>query len=245
MSVNIAVNGRFEGRRITGVERYASEILRCLGTKVRVVKPRQRLRGLRGHLWEQFLLPALISRDGLLWSPANTGPLVLSKQVVTIQDLSPIEHPEWFRGDFAAWYRLFLPVLARRVRQVLVPSQYVRRRIEARFGLTNISVTSAGVDGAFFHPHALQNIYELPEKYILFVGSLRASQESGCIVKCLGHDKQRLHKYLADHRGGCRPGISECKFAIRHRAHPLSGIHSRGIFAWTVCRRDSFRAALP
>jgi glycosyltransferase involved in cell wall biosynthesis len=172
MSVNIAVNGRFEGRRVTGVERYASEILRCLAAQVRVVKPRHRLWGLRGHMWEQLLLPFLVSKKEVLWSPANTGPLVLANQVATIQDLSPLEHPEWFRADFAAWYRLFLPILAKRVRQVVVPSQYVRRRIEARFGVKNITVTSAGVDGTFFHPHAVQNKYELPEKYILFVGSL-------------------------------------------------------------------------
>jgi glycosyltransferase involved in cell wall biosynthesis len=172
MTVNVVVNGRFEGRRITGVERYASEILRCLGKRVRVVKPRHTLRGLRGHLWEQFLLPFLVSKNEVLWTPANSGPLALSNQIATIHDLSPLEHPEWFRADFAAWYRLFLPILAKRVRQILVSSRYVKHMIEVRFGVKNVIVTSAGVDSNFFRPNAQQEKYELPERYILFLGSL-------------------------------------------------------------------------
>jgi glycosyltransferase involved in cell wall biosynthesis len=172
MPQNIAVNGRFEGRRITGVERYATEILRCLGDQVRIIKPRPGLRGLRGHLWEQFLLPFLVSKNEILWSPANSGPLAVTHQVATIQDLSPLEHPEWFRADFAAWYRLFLPILASRVRRVLVSSHYVKKMMEMRLGVKNAFVTSAGVDGKFFHPNARQKEYELPERYILFLGSL-------------------------------------------------------------------------
>jgi glycosyltransferase involved in cell wall biosynthesis len=172
MSVTIAVNGRFEGRRISGVERYAAEILRCLGERVRVIRPQHRLRGLRGHLWEQFVLPFLISKNEVLWSPANSGPLVVSRQIATIQDISPIDHPEWFRAEFAAWYRLFLPILAKRVRRVLVSSEYVRKMIEVRLGVKNVFVTSAGVDRNFFHPNANQSRYDLPDKYVLFLGSL-------------------------------------------------------------------------
>lgn len=171
-SVNIVVNGRFEGRRISGVERYASEILRCLGDQVRVVRPRNKLRGVRGHLWEQFMLPFLVPKNEVLWSPANSGPLAVSNQIATIHDLSPLEHPEWFRADFAAWYRLFLPILAKRIRRILVPSNYVKQTIEARLGVRNVIVTSEGVDGIFFNPNARQDRYDLPESYILFLGSL-------------------------------------------------------------------------
>ena len=171
-SVNIVVNGRFEGRRISGVERYASEILRCLGDQVRVVRPRNKLRGVRGHLWEQFMLPFLVPKNEVLWSPANSGPLAVSNQIATIHDLSPLEHPEWFRADFAVWYRLFLPMLAKRVRRVLASSNYVKRKIEARLGVKNVIVTSEGVDVNFFNPNARQDKYDLPESYILFLGSL-------------------------------------------------------------------------
>ena len=35
--MNVAVNGRFLARPITGVERYASELLRCLPGEARLV----------------------------------------------------------------------------------------------------------------------------------------------------------------------------------------------------------------
>ena len=60
MPGEVVVNGRFEGRRLTGVERYASELVRCLGARVSEIRPSQTMTGLRGHLWEQFWLPRIL-----------------------------------------------------------------------------------------------------------------------------------------------------------------------------------------
>ncbi len=80
---DVVVNGRFLDRPITGVERYAGEIMRRLDGRIRVCRPPDGATGARGHLWEQMWLPRLV--DGaLLWSPANTGPMVVSRQVVTV-----------------------------------------------------------------------------------------------------------------------------------------------------------------
>src|SRR5687768_11764471 len=98
----VVVNGRFLARRVTGVERYGREILQCIRNHSKLEStPRQ---GWRGHAWEQFILPARLSQNSALWSPANTGPLIVQRQALTIHDLSPLEHPEWFHASFAAWY---------------------------------------------------------------------------------------------------------------------------------------------
>jgi hypothetical protein len=55
--MSCVVNGRFLSRQVTGVERYAGEILRCLGEKPRIVRPRRALQGAGGHFWEQIVLP--------------------------------------------------------------------------------------------------------------------------------------------------------------------------------------------
>jgi hypothetical protein len=115
---DIVINGRFLSRRITGVERYGREILRYVGGRCRVEKTQAN--GMIGHAWEQFILPRKLKPDSILWSPANTGPLIVRNQAVTIQDLSVLEHPEWFQPSFAAWYHLFLPILAKRVKVVFV-----------------------------------------------------------------------------------------------------------------------------
>jgi len=172
------VNGRFLARRVTGVERYGREILRCMG---RIPAPSSgegyqvestHRQGWMGHAWEQFILPAKLHQHSVLWSPANTGPLMIRNQALTIHDLSPIEHPEWFRKSFSTWYRLFLPILAKRVLRIFTPSEYVKKKVEQRFAVKDVMVTPNGVDHAIFRPGAKQNQFDLPEYYVLFVGSL-------------------------------------------------------------------------
>jgi glycosyltransferase involved in cell wall biosynthesis len=170
MSREILVNGRFLSRRVTGVERHGREILSLMGDEYRL--ERTQANGWRGHLWEQFHLPRQVKQNSILWSPANTGPLVVANQALTLHDLSPLEHPGWFQKSFATWYRLFLPILIRRARVVFTPSMYVKDKICRRFGIDNIVVTPNGVDRFKFHPVAKQEKYDLPKKYVLFVGTL-------------------------------------------------------------------------
>ena len=182
MTRDIIVNGRFLSRRVTGVERYGREIISLF--QVNYWLDLTRANGVAGHAWEQFILPAKLwtqtqkrttafKNDSILWSPANTGPLMVRNQALTIHDLSPLEHPEWFRKSFAMWYRLFLPILAKRVRIVFTPSDYVKQKVTKRFGIKNVTITPNGVNISIFQPDAQQNSFELPEKYILFVGSLQ------------------------------------------------------------------------
>ena len=92
---------------------------------------------------------------------------------MTIHDLSPLEHPEWFNRRYSTWYRLLLPTLAKRVRVVFTPSEHVKQKVMNRFGAKDVIVTPNGVDNSFFHPNAKQTIFESPQKYILFVGSIQ------------------------------------------------------------------------
>lgn len=172
--MSVMVNGRFLKREITGVERYGTEILRCLQDRLQVMPPGRWWRGIGGHLWEQLVLPRQLQSTDLLWSPANTGPLIVHRQVLTLHDISPLEHPSWFTPAFASWYRLFLPVLLRTVRRVVVSSNYMRQKLLSRFALSDerVSVAPGGVDCSIFHPSAVQNL-DLPARYVLFVGSLQ------------------------------------------------------------------------
>lgn len=171
MPRDIVVNGRFLARRVTGNERYAREIMRCFKSDYRVEQTRAQ--GVFGHAWEQFILPTKLKRDSVLWSPANSGPLLVQNQALTIHDLSPLEHPEWFTASYSVWYRLFLPILAKRVRVIFVPSKYVKEKVIKRFGVKNVIVTPNGVDTSVFHPDVKQSAIEFPTKYILFLGSIQ------------------------------------------------------------------------
>jgi hypothetical protein len=146
--VSIVVNARFLARRVTGVERYARAIAVRLGPDIQLAHPP--IEGAAvGHLWEQCGLPAQRRATDLLWSPANTGPVAVRRQVVTIHDVSPIDHPEWFHPRFAAWYRQLMPRLARRA--VLTVSELSRGRIAAPLGMdpAKIDVIPCAVDALF------------------------------------------------------------------------------------------------
>jgi len=171
MTGDVIINGRFLSRQITGVERYGRELIPFFRGGYRVEKTRRN--GLAGHAWEQFVLPMKLTSNSVLWSPANTGPLFVRNQALTIHDLSPLEHPEWYRKSFATWYRLILPILIKRVRVIFTPSQYVKQKVMKRFAVKNVVITPNGVDTTRFYPEAWQSSHDLPEKFILFVGSLQ------------------------------------------------------------------------
>ena len=177
----IVVNGRFLSRRITGVERHGREILSLIGSRCRVEEMRRN--GITGHAWEQFILPARLTSSSVLWSPANTGPLMVPNQALTIHDLSPLEHPEFFIKSFSMWYRLFLPVLVKQVRAIFTPSRYVQRKVMERFGIENVIVTPNGVNTACFFPGARHRLQGLPHRYILFVGSLQPRKNLQTLLK--------------------------------------------------------------
>lgn len=199
--MNVVVNGRFLERRITGVERYGREILSRLGNRpvlsedegTRVVRSRGWLGGVRGHLWEQLALAGQVGPDEVLWSPANTGPLNVENQVLTLHDISPLEHPEWFRPAFAHWYRLFLPILVRRVRRVVTSSEYTRGKLLRRFGLPagKVTVVPGGVGTTTFHPGASSRL-ELPPRYALFVGSLQPRKNLARLLDAWGRMKNAV-----------------------------------------------------
>lgn len=181
MTHKIVVNGRFLSRRVTGVERHGREILRHIGSVSRLERTSQN--GLLGHAWEQFILPRRLKGESVLWSPANTGPLSAKRQALTIHDLSVLEHREWFQASFAIWYFLFVPILARRARVLFTPSEYVQRKLARRFGRQDVVVTPNGVDVSIFCPGAKQSQYQLPARYVLFVGTLEPRKNLKALLR--------------------------------------------------------------
>ena len=171
MAREIIVNGRFLSRRVTGVERYGRSILQYMGNHARIESAQ--LKGIAGHAWEQTVLPTKLNPNSILWSPANTGPLHVQNQALTIHDLSPLEHPKWFTKNFAQWYEYMLPKLIKQVKIVFTPSEYVKRKVTEHFNINNVIVTPNGILTSMFSPRASQLIPNLPQKYILFVGSIQ------------------------------------------------------------------------
>ena len=141
------INGRFLAQRRTGVQRYAYEIVRHLdellaaghpltrGLRMELLVPpdatepidlnaiRVRETGwLRGHCWEQVVLPA--KARGPLLNLCNTGPLAKSNQLVCIHDLNTRVCPESYSRAFRTLYGVLMPTLGRTARRIVTVSQY-------------------------------------------------------------------------------------------------------------------------
>ena len=178
MALAPCVNLRTLGYRVTGVQRYLLGLLPHMPSELESIKPSRALQGMKGHLWEQLYLPTQLQRR-LLWSPANTGPIGVSRQVLTVHDLASLDHPEWFERKFALWYATVLPHLVRRVRAIITVSHFSKERIVRLTGVEpeRIHVIFNGVDPSFrpADTKTVQKVrtdFGLNSPYILFVGSL-------------------------------------------------------------------------
>lgn len=157
MGQHWTINGRFLAQQMTGVQRYAREIVlgldRCLARHptisreldVELLVPpdaraelalsviRTRAVGrIGGHLWEQAVLPAKV-RGGLL-SLCNTGPILVRKHIVCIHDANTWNFPQSYSLAFRTLYRVLLPVLGRTAEQISSVSQYSAAEL-ARHGI--------------------------------------------------------------------------------------------------------------
>lgn len=201
------INARFARVRTTGVQRSAYEIVSRLVAedpeRYRLVSPtfkinhtplqvEQRGRIRQGHLWEQAELPRVVrktGKDAVLYSPANSGPLAVGRQIVTVHDLFPIEHPEWFSRSYAAWYQWLLPRLMQRVARVVTNSHYTTRQILERYNFPEDKVVTCHfAQNESFVPAPNEKLewfrseQGLPGRYLLYIGSIEPRKNLTTLV---------------------------------------------------------------
>ncbi|WP_205751280.1 hypothetical protein [Brevundimonas sp. 'scallop'] len=156
MAEPIFINGRFLTQPMSGVQRYARQIVRALdqrpGAAERYVLltppgaenlnllniPTRKIERAGGHLWEQTAL-AWTARHGRLLSLGGSGPVLHRRHIVVIHDAAVFRHPEHFRKGYAAFHRALNRILARRARLATV-SEFSRRELAS---VLNLSPTAS------------------------------------------------------------------------------------------------------
>ena len=175
----IVCNTRVLNKHLTGVQRYLNEILRHNDGSLDIVSPTKYINGIGGHAWEQGVLPWKLS-GRLLWSPSNSGPIGVRRQVVTIHDMVPFDASDTLNQKFVTWYKFFQPALLRRVSRIITVSEFTRGRMLDRFPYLEgkTEVVHNGVDDRF-KPQSEASIsaavaaLRIPSpRYVLSVGSL-------------------------------------------------------------------------
>jgi glycosyltransferase involved in cell wall biosynthesis len=224
--VILHVNGRFYGQPVTGVQRYARELVAAVDqlaagpglppplTRVvahlptdvgappglRAVEVRHHGPG-RGHGWEQFVLPRE-TRDGLLFCPGNTAPiasLARGRVVVTIHDLSFEYFPEAYSRAFRAWYHVLTPIIARRAVRVITVSESERAAIARVYPGLGGRLVAIQNGASATPPRAAASPTTPPlpaDPYVLYVGSLSRRKNFPGVLAAFA--------LLADRRPGLR-----------------------------------------
>lgn len=99
----LTINGAFRPQRVSGQQRYAIEIARELLAMplVREIGLPPRIGGSTAATWAwiQLGLP-VVTRDAVLLSLTSRAPAVARRHIVTVHDLFPLNHPEWYSHKY-------------------------------------------------------------------------------------------------------------------------------------------------
>ncbi|KNZ70051.1 group 1 glycosyl transferase [Thermincola ferriacetica] len=214
MSANIFINARFLTQPVTGVQRYAREVVKALDhliehgeidkSKYRftLLSPRRETKAplelkhiplqqvgfLSGHAWEQLELP-LYSRGGLLINLCNTGPLLKDSQVVTIHDAGVFAFPEAYSFAFRVWYRILFKELGKRARKIITVSSFSKNELIRFCGIDpeKIEVIYEGKEQVFSvaPDYSILEKFDAEKPFILAVSSLSPHKNFQAVVRAI------------------------------------------------------------
>lgn len=161
----VVINGKFLSQNVTGVQRYAREILLeidkiakdhpkiiLLTDKNAQNIPRyehiyvKRARFLSGNLWEQITLPLYaIKHRALCVNLCNMAPM-LKPDIVVIHDVSFKVNKDFFSKKFSLWYNFVFSTIIRRIKTIITVSEFSKGEIVRCYGIPpeRIAVTYNG-----------------------------------------------------------------------------------------------------
>lgn len=203
------INGRFLTQKITGVQRFAYEIINELNQhkdlinkyNIKLVVPEYyndfeypfnnipliKKGNIKGHLWEQLIL-SRISREELLLNLCNTGPILKRNQVTIIHDVAVYANPNTFSKAFRIWYKIMFKAMAIFTKKIVTISKFSKSELIKYLSIPEerLGIISEGKEQILrIKPdYSILNRYKLKNKsYLLAVGSLNPNKNFNAIIK--------------------------------------------------------------
>jgi glycosyltransferase involved in cell wall biosynthesis len=185
-----------------GLDRSINVQVPCWNTD----RPAQRI------LWEQLVLPVVARhvKADVLHATAFVAPIVHpAPTVITIYDLSFALFPQFFRGFNQTYLRLGTRLSARRAQRLIAISDCTRRDVHRLYNvpLDRIDVAYPGVDETLRPPPPdrvkdFRFAKNLPEKYLLFLGTLEPRKNLIMLVRAFTQLKQACPEAMLVLAGG-------------------------------------------
>lgn len=210
--MSVFVNGRFLGQPVSGVQRYARELMGALDRLLEQDRHLHRRLGPvtvlcppmtdkpprwsriacasvgRGgsHYWEQrHLGPA--ARAGTLLSLGSSGPILHRRQVIAFHDANVWHVPQAYSAGYRFLHRRLRPVLARRAARLITVSRFSAGELAAVLGVPEsgfdiIGNSAAHVLGTSPEPGMLARHGLRPGGYLLAVGNQTANKNIARLI---------------------------------------------------------------
>lgn len=213
----IFINGKFLSQKITGVQRYAFELLLALDrlselnvgdTRYIILAPRNiypYYRNIYKNIeirvtkynssvfWEQVLLP-FFSKNSLLLNLCNTAPLFKKNQITTIHDVSPIVYPMAFSFIFSLYYRIIFYSYGFLDFKIITVSQFSKSQILKfipRILDSSINVIPNGAEHLSLikeNNEVLEEFGLIGKRYFLIVGSMNPLKNITKLTKIINQN---------------------------------------------------------
>ncbi len=213
MSNTIYINGKFVAQDLTGVQRYAKELIKAIdrllasarffanfklvllvpyGYKnsfvdLKYIEVREQSTVYSLHLWEQIVL-LFGSKSSLLVNLAGSAPLFKFNQICTFHDAAIYDVPASYKTIFILWYRLLFWIQSRFCRRILTVSNFSRSRLANKLSV-NLSSIGVVYNGSS-HMKTLsvdESVFDLFNltrgNYLLAVGSENPSKNFNFLVE--------------------------------------------------------------
>lgn len=209
----ISFNGGILTQEITGVQRYASEMMteiiklarqndspigqfRIIGVgrvddsfvsepAIPISTPK-----LSRPLWAQIILPFFAK--GSLLSLGNIGPIAYRNQILCVHDINTFLVPESYTFAYRLYYKIMLPLLAKRVKHLVTVSDFSREMLK-KYGVSGDRVVHVIPNG---HEHVfrwdqqksvLAGNRSLDRPFVFMIGS-RARHKNTQIVEAIASE---------------------------------------------------------
>ncbi len=230
----IFFNLRFLTQPMSGMQRYAQELLTALDTLIS--RQPGRLEGVRfvglrppgahrkvawnsieqrvigygvGHLWEQTAL-ARVAQSGILVSLGGTGPLLHRRHVLALHDANVFANPKFFSRRYSLLHRTLRPRLARRAERLITISEFSRGELSRYCGVGKDDFTIIGdsaehILGVGKDTSILEKNDLKPGGYALCVGN--QSPNKNIALACVAFGMARSRDMKLAIAGGSAPAL--------------------------------------
>ncbi|TWI60360.1 glycosyltransferase involved in cell wall biosynthesis [Bradyrhizobium huanghuaihaiense] len=212
-ALKLSINGRFLSQSLTGVQRYAAEIVKAMDRLLasgeaprqlvdaewQILAPpnAQTLPGLRrikikqvgslqGHAWDQIDLARAAAGTRLI-SLANSGPVLHRDHLVVIHDAQVFRRPDFFSWRYLALHRTLDHMLARAA-TIATVSAFSRNELAEVLSLDPASIPVIPNSAEHFATVApdfsiIDRLRLAPHQFFLFVGSMTKNKNVDTAVR--------------------------------------------------------------